>query len=357
MRLESNGSSASGDLVDAALSTDAKGSFEFTGVQSGVELRICAAREGRGESELAIKPLVPGERRLQNLVVQTPALLKGLVTGSETGNPVVGVRVLVERDGETVAGVKTEADGAFKVQLNQPGQYFACPIYPPSGITEEYRLYGKTFRIEAGGEAELNLQMPDAVTMCGRAVDPEGQIVKDVECGICWVAEGGGTLGYDGQVSGVDGHFKWTAFPPGREGWFSVSKEGYVDSESSKRVGRPGEVLPEEDVVLYPVARLMGRLLGPDGEPLQDATNVRLAVQHPTCSRPPVWVTLGKGATFSLTKEVPAGSIELSFSTVAGEGAKEAMEWHAGPVDCRAGELLDLGELAPGPAMEVPAGR
>ncbi|HIJ64365.1 MAG TPA: sigma-70 family RNA polymerase sigma factor [Candidatus Hydrogenedentes bacterium] len=232
-------------------SVDDEGAYRIDGIDAGLEYRIgVTTAEGSALSpEDTLGVLAPGTTTWDH-VIEDAATVRGTVHGLLSHKPLKNVWVSCLKDGLEVAGASTEVseDGSYDLTLLAgAGVYRVFPYYWPCDRAELAREYGKDIDLKAGEERELDLALPAPYTLSMRVVDEQDKPVELHTVGVQVGHWGSGLFGGTDK----EGRFSWSGFPPGVEGSFRCVKPGYYIAETQRYVGEPGEVFPEETVVLY----------------------------------------------------------------------------------------------------------
>lgn len=230
----------------------------------------------------------------QELSVQAPAenvrwvlhagtVVEGSVT-DEKGVPLEGVRVSLWRSGESWRNQQndqTDDRGRFSLGGLRAGSYAVEASLTVEGMD---RLASRTMELRDSEHVEVSLRFEPGWSLSGLVVDEAGQPLPDVSVGMEAYAEDpppwrrgkGQRYGLGPQVrSGGDGRFAFRQLSAGTYTLWA-SKRGYT-LEPSKAAGaerveeklRVRSGMGEVRLVLKPQARITGRVIGPDGEPIQ----------------------------------------------------------------------------------------
>jgi hypothetical protein len=274
------------------------------------------------------------------------------VRGIPSGEPIQHAEVTVwaiQNDHE-VERTSLRDDGSYEFNLPASSQpYFICPAFEPF-VHHGFEDYGKPIRISPGQDALLDLMFMEPCTLPIRVLDDRGGAIHGAE-----VIAGPHAMRKSGATD-VHGRHVCSSLMPnfmGEEGisaLVTVQKPGYFPANSRSYMGRPGEVFPEETIVLYKPAGVSGVILDADGTPLQGAD---------------VWVSGAFGDERSISfhtqtnrwgefmqpESVPATEVALSVSARPA-GSDESDSWELEPVVLPTGETVNLGELTYDPADE-----
>jgi len=207
---------------------DAEGRFD---VVVPTELEAQARIEAEGFAPQTLE--VPRGESLEDAVVRLePGLsLRGLVIGSENGEPVSGASVVAWCGGESVGVATTSGDdGQFQLTDLSPGSCrveASAPGFSPSSRSMDVS--------KEGSPGDLRLELDRAVAICGRVVDGQtGAPVAGARLAAVPEVSGGdnpagGTAAAGlNMVSGPDGRFCIEGCARGKRYGLKVSAESYV---------------------------------------------------------------------------------------------------------------------------------
>jgi len=325
--------------------SEVDGRYEIAGVVSGnrYQARVADARGSVMTAQRSLLP-EPGTPLVWDVALGAPITVRGLVSGVVSGQPLRYVAVAHMKDFRVAGYCVTEADGSYALRLAEPGNYVICPGYllgePEdwSDPDEWVAQYGKEVRVGGGEEKVVDLVMPDPVTLSVRAVDRAGNALAGVPASVH--SEGSGGLRH---ATDEDGRFSWSGFPPGLNSWIELrSHAGYLATDSTPVVGAPGEVFPEETLVMFRASGLEATVLLPDGRPAA-YTLVGIAV---CCAEGPVFSletrTDGHG-TFALADQVPATRASVEIRVLGGDGG--SLTWTSEAIEFMPEEVTMFGEV------------
>jgi len=247
------------------------------------------ARAGTWKVSLRHDRFLPQELSVQapaedvRWVLQAGTVVEGSVT-DEKGAPLEGVRVSLWKSGapwRMQQTVQTDNQGRFALGGLRAGSYAVEASLTAEGMD---RLASRTMELRDSERVEISLRFEPGWSLSGLVVDEAGQPLPDVAVGIEALAENpppwrsgrGQRSGPGTQLrSGGDGRFAFRQLSAGTYTLWA-SKWGYT-VEPSKSVGveRVEEKLRVHSgkgdvrLVLKSHARITGRVVGPDGEPIQ----------------------------------------------------------------------------------------
>ncbi|HEY4592875.1 MAG TPA: carboxypeptidase regulatory-like domain-containing protein, partial [Thermoanaerobaculia bacterium] len=265
----------------------ASGRFRLAGLTAGVIYELRAEREGFAPSRVELPARQAGAPAPDLRVVLHPGRTAfGMVIDGRR-RPVAGAEVSLRptlpadliararelRNPERIPA-STGASGRFEMKNLPAGTFdltvrargFAPITVPALAIPE-----GK-------GATDLGtVQLAPGGAVHGMVVDPQGEPIADAEVqakgadrdGQAFRESRPGDVGAGSAVTAADGSFTLEDLAPGVALDVSVTHPGYGPG------GAPGVAVPSETpirVVLQPVARVSGHVLGPDGKPVAGAS-------------------------------------------------------------------------------------
>nr|WP_281404386.1 carboxypeptidase regulatory-like domain-containing protein [Pyxidicoccus fallax] len=279
---------------------------------------------------------------------------KARVTGSVTdehGAPAarVRMRLWLEADGSLKARGTTDARGHFSLWGLSPGRY-VLEAAEGSGEVERFTFHALELRERETAEVDLRLEA--GWTLSGRAVDETGHPLAGVHIRArafpehtpswrpgAWVHEPYGTT--PSVHTGADGRFTLRNLQ-GREAELEVDLEGYRAPPPDELRVREGST--DLRVVLRRMARIHGRLLGPEGAPITRFGVSGMEVMDPEGD---FSVPIRRSGTYHL-KFSAKGMAPLLHRVPAREGTDVDMgELHLSPGRRISGRVLDAETSSP----------
>jgi len=339
-------------LTEYAATIDGRGRYDITEIDPGQSYGAIVAREDHTPltPKNDLPSFAPGQAAVWDCVVHHGITIRGRVLGENTGRLLKDVRVRCLKDGESIQDGEQEvkSDGCFEFNLvTGPGSYLVHPLPKLSSGDPRARLaalYGKEVQLSAGEEIELDLSFFEPFTIQVRAVDIEGNPIEGTRTELVQRAGIGSFRGrWQGEKpTDENGRFSWSGFRPELEAWIVLSKNGYVESESSHYIGQPGEVFPEETIVLHRSSGVTGIALDENETPIPDALiEWVLHCDGDSTKVMPTLKTDSEGA-FARAYHVPA--TEVIFEMTVDDGARK-YRWVSEPVECVADHIMDFGEI------------
>ncbi len=285
--------------------TGADGSYELVGVNPG-KYRLMALADGftpaGGEQGVEVEIAAAGGTVDKDLTLISAGVVTGTVVDNN-GEPVAGVRIRMRAapggNGEGAGGWRNRGmnmarqalmggrspvdmsgeDGTFRLEGVGSDQMWI--VY---GESEEY-VSGETkpFKLSAGEEKEVELQMLPGGALRGTVVDENGRRMAGVRVQVgrlpddlqgkarinSWEARR--ALGSKAYTTDEEGRFFAPNLKPGRA-LVRATKDGYVTFYKRNATIRPGETIENYTIALSRGEVIEGMVRGADGAPLRRAT-------------------------------------------------------------------------------------
>jgi RNA polymerase sigma factor (sigma-70 family) len=311
--------------------------------------------------EYTLDSFRPGESAVWDCVVYEPITIRGRVLGESSGRALADVRVRCLKDGQHVPNNSERPvgdNGWYEFHLlTGPGNYLLYPLhrfsYGDMGVLRDrYLQYGREMNLKGGEDVTLDLACFEPYTLCFRVVDVDGNPVQgarmtmnqhDIETGYAGPA---GTS----KVTDENGRISWAGFEPGNEAQVAIEHPDYVTAETAWYIGAPGEVFPEETIVLYEHAGVAGMAADQDGNPIANAA-AAMRAHYGDGRVAELRTRTDDTGAFSCAKGIPA--TEVMFEISLDDGVHER-SWTSEPVRCVAGHIMDLNAIV-FPLVEEPA--
>lgn len=191
---------------------------------------------------------------------------RGVVTDASTGEPVPGALVWFGGDGRFQ---RADARGAFELRFAGVDETLSVQAVAPG-----YALARTNASLEEDHPLELDLTLKPAFQILGRVVDATGEPLADVD--VWWREKNEWDLPWAPfqkqrrvMRTGRDGMFRIGFLR--RDGSWEIRAEadGYAPREVQVAASDASEIV---DVVLEAGHTLVGRVVGPEGEPVSGAT-------------------------------------------------------------------------------------
>jgi len=256
-----------------ATHSDAEGAFVIENVAEGLyNLRIEASGFAPAEVPGLEIPAGDGLVDLGTVVVETGVRVEGRVVDPDD-RPVAGARIRAVPQGSGWGNRRnqpfegtTDAAGHFAFGDLRRGERVSLLAEKP-GYAK-----GQLEGVEVPTEEPVEIVLEPAARVSGTVKDPEGRPVEgarvavDVSGGRGW----GLSRSSDPTRTDAEGRFTLADVPPG-DVTLQADAEGYLrDGLLHLRV-EPGARVEDVEITLTPGATVLGRVVGPDGEPLPEA--------------------------------------------------------------------------------------
>jgi RNA polymerase sigma-70 factor (ECF subfamily) len=327
---------------------NAAGDYVIEGIDVGQFYYLVTAANTEGEvvadGELGF--LEPNRESVWNAVLDDVIIVFGKVLGQNSGEPILNARINVSArvNGRFVRGAARVAAGkSYHLELPAlAGQYLIVPSYQPFGAAG-FEQYGREIFLSPGDEKELDLYFPEPFSITIRVVNESGTPVSAARVKKNTPVMSGRPAGETDE----DGRFVAAGIMPniiGPETTASLTIEHpeYPSTNTRVYVGEPGDVFPEETVVLYRASGLMGRIVDPDGQPLE--AEVWVKVSHSGGIDNNLFFSTDDEGFFE-NESIPATNVTLSITAMISDGPDGRQTWDFASVDAIAGSVVDLGEL------------
>lgn len=348
----SGGSSITGGSL-YRVTTGEDGEFAFEQVDSGQRYSgTVLAADGtplRGSEPLPA--LTPGEDCQIDYVIRPQMIVKGITykAGSKEPFPGVSIRALaVEPDaGRTFAGsafrmpsmTTTSENGSYVLTI--PGNAGTYEITPGFEHTSSWDLKGETVELKPGQTATVDLHVPARVTRSFLLVDESGQPVEEVSISIEQRDENGSSSYGLLETTDAAGRVSFSSLQPELATCIHFSKQGYLKAQSSVFAGEPGDVFPDETIVMYKPADVIATVSGPDSELLIEQELTVIAAYGENEQITVTGRTNVDGQLILLGK-VPATRIRLTILT-SGNNSEYSNQFRSDYLTLAANETADLG--------------
>jgi RNA polymerase sigma factor (sigma-70 family) len=346
------GGGAGGPGAVYAVTTDADGAYEIANIDpdASYEVSVCTPEQVHLSRTVRPQAFRPGETATWDYVIENLLTMRGRVFGTPSGAPLGAVRVSCLKEGEVLPGAmaETKSDGSYElVVASDPGPYQLVPHYPHVQASQEADLHGKTVQLDSGQIQELDLSLPDPLTVAVRVVDPGAVPVPGASIGYTVKSSSGSSTEQRLEIGKTDeqGRFSWSGFGPGARYILNVEAPGYFGGHSSEYEGEPGAVFAEETVVLYRTSGMEGVAVDAQDRPI---ANAMLLVElqdgdHRTNQLPPLNTTAT--GSFSMTNALPATVLTITIRTVSPSASSaDMLIWRSEPIEFVPNEVMALGK-------------
>jgi uncharacterized GH25 family protein len=253
--------------------TDAKGRFHFEHLSAG-EVHL-SANDLRGNSGN-----ITAEAGDTNIVLQfgvsqsmggarSLGRLSGTVSDPD-GKPAPRVTLTLFPFNNTEK--RTDAQGHFKLTYN-PGEWSSSPDMPHILIARDLARNLAT-ALDLDPEAtNADLKLEPGLTVTGRVVDAQGQIISNAQVYVMFHTERMSTSVGSELHASRDGHFEIKALPPTGRYSLQVSAPGFGRENRQLERGENGTNRLELSALVLPIAdqRVAGVVLDADDKPVSGA--------------------------------------------------------------------------------------
>ncbi len=322
--------------------SDAEGRFTVRGVGRDLRVILMVDDPRFARQIVAINTDGPAELKPVTLALEPAKIIKGRITDADTGKPIphAQLRVLSYESltGSAVNEFEADAEGRFRANPLS-GDSYTVSVAAPEG--QPYLAVSKSFTWPKGVvEYPIDLVLPRGVLIRGKVTEEgSGKPVAGARINFGTLRTAGDRSGNlnGSAASGSDGSFQIGVLPS--PGYLVVlgPSDDYVLREittgmvsQGKPGGRPAyahafiacDVKPDSDslevnVVLRPGMTVTGRVVGPDGQPIQDAWMISRVCLFPSTAAALRWRAQYHGSVKSGRFEIhgldPDASVPVYF--------------------------------------------
>jgi hypothetical protein len=283
----------------ATAHTDPDGRFRITGIGQGVQASLQADASGYAQQMTPVTTTADATPANLTILLDRGIRVSGRVTRKSDGHPIADARVEVRLSraslDERLTGYRTEcqtdAEGRYEVR-SLPNEFLSVTVYPPVGTPE--LIYERNHPIDPKSDAQtLDLSVPSGTLITGQITEQgTGRPLP----GSSVYADGGNVVDGEGTISGF-----MSAVPADATGRYAIAVEpgkgtlvvygptnDFVHQMRGSNHPKPGgerhyahafvdyDVTPAsapvvKDVALTPGTTVTGRVVGPDGSPVESA--------------------------------------------------------------------------------------
>lgn len=313
--------------------TDDGGLFQLDALPtSQTYTAVIYTPDGRKRAKTDVPPLAPNETTDWTYVVEEPLRVTGRVVGATTGKGLAGAVVRGAPAGDpdiqmmlNMKSTTTDADGNFTLELlTAEGMHQLTAAVDPSAHITSKDPTAQMVELRRGEPQEIHFTLPDPWSRKFRLVDPAWRPVAGASAEVTERQESGGGSGMtsrpiDGPGTDAEGRLAVNKLSGAAEVQVTFSKVGYFDAKSSPLTGVPGQVMPEETVVCYPLASASARVLDSAGQPLAN-TELLCRIRYGTDGQIVLQTATNVDGWLVLEENLPAAEIELELRLPAPEG-------------------------------------
>ncbi|MCC6152755.1 MAG: hypothetical protein IT367_03305, partial [Candidatus Hydrogenedentes bacterium] len=328
--------------------TDSGGNYAIEAIDANQSYTVYVAKLDQTalSQPQPLPDFTPGGTQTWDYAIQDLIYVRGRVTGETTGKPLHDVKVAAMKDGKYVenSDTATYEDGTYELKLSSgPGNY---KIYPRLWRIEPEQTgyeWAKDVQLEEAEEATVDLTFIDTATMSIKVVDAAGNPLKGIPLVIREEDHRWGPV----ASTADNGTFTWNGFLPGIETNFVVLGQGGSAELGTTRptILEPGQVVPEETVVVYGSAGIEGTAIGPNGQSLANGVIV-LHAYFALTREVERRINTDESGHFLIEGQLPATTVILSMEGYTEtDGSVDRFSYESGEIELLDKQILDLGRI------------
>ena len=275
--------------------TDADGRYAFQDLAPDMKY-FASLYDADGEyvnAEEAMSPILyPGNSTKLDVTAKLQVILTGDVVAAESGTPIPTYSQVRAYEAETGTGAGlsfvTNGASSYRLRLPGPGRYLVRANYGFFLEEDELRALGEAAASSESftevavewGENQHDVSLPDPFELPVRVVGADGEPIESASLNLSRMYPG--YKGDHGALSTPkytdrDGRYTWFAMP-GKEIWISATTDGLSTARTPHLIGQPGEKAQEIELVLRTPGDIFGRLVRPNGTPVEGGNRVSIRV-------------------------------------------------------------------------------
>jgi RNA polymerase sigma factor (sigma-70 family) len=344
--------------------TNEQGEYRIDGIESMLYVARVLTADGTTASAIEeIGLLEAGKTQTWNATLLQPMRVYGTVRGQKKQLPLAKKFVVWTIDGQIMEHVLTNERGEYEIKLiGAPGQHTVAPMgtQPPAdrSLNEQWAAYAKAVQVMPGSEQQIDFTLPDSFTATAMFLDQANlPITAGIRVKGYFHDEAGSPSWSENLSPDATGHYTWDGFQPGMRCFFDAQPE----VEDAFCYARTAEFSAENDqqliqvvVHMFALAKLSGRVLGLDGEPIPNNDRIWLDLTLSN-GEPygPISTRTDSGGTFLIEHDsstrpsgVPATSFKMTLFWSSPE--RKTYAWESGVLSVGAGETLEIGDVQVG---------
>ena len=325
--------------------TDLNGQYKIREINASQKM-VATIKDTAGQCRVrkSFGYLPPNQMTTWDAQFSKPIVVRGTVRGMQNHQPLAlpGLfEITVVKDGQALA-TEGGAPNAFPkgiYEITVPagsGRYLIVPTYTPFYYSG-FESYGREVNLVEGTEPIVDLELPEPITVMVRIVDENGNPLK------------GATVkrtdfGSDLGTTDEGGRLKFSCFAPNTMGNIAggsieIACQGYFTEQRYAFSGSPGQILPEETIVLHPAGEVTGRPILIDGEPMP---NGKLWVRFTYGNGMQQSLAISTDSKGQFRLAIPATSLDLVGSLVP---PNPLHSFSRTGLQCLVGQTLNLGDI------------
>lgn len=303
---------------------------------------------------LDIGLLEAGEAVEWDYVIEQPIVVRGTVYGKVTGKPLRDVQVDVLANDVTLNDesdngdenisfgsrtVKVDSNGQYELRiLGGPGEYHIYPRHYMRNLYAAGYDIGETIHPSAGEELHLDLVLPDTFTMSILLLDIDGNPIEDAN--VC-INESGNEIIRGDNITNAEGRWSWSGFQSGEGSSVSIYAGGRERVRTDTVYGQPGEIVPEQIMLLHDYGGIEGLATDINGRPLTD-TEIHVTVTYADNQTINVRLKTDELGEFVTLDRIPATAVYIDMQI---KKQDTPLTWRTDRLNVPADQVVMLGTI------------
>lgn len=290
-----------------------------------------------------------GEANEWNYRIEEAIVLQGKVTGEVTGKPLSGIKVSCGKEEVRGQGTWAMTDQSGRYELHVftgAGEYEVSPsyIYMERGGSLAGKGCEKNIELTYDNVHELDLILPELVKRSFLVVDGAGQPVSGARASVRERTDNMSTGSKSLLTTNEDGYLVADSLSPRAETWLTFIHDDYLNADSEEHIGEPGEIVPEEIIVMYRKSGLTAKLVDTEGNPLADV-EAEFRMKNGVGFEEETSARTNKNGVVELLNNVPATILSVQVVVESEEENSDPLTYTANSVECEPELVTDLGEI------------